>query len=147
MKEMCNNRRAIHINLHAYINFLIAVRFQLDTGMSCTDFCTPTHHSRKPQVLFRNKCIKLELLKHSVTQWVTCGSRDSSVGIAASYGLDDRGVGIRVLVGQEFSLLQIVQTGSEVHATWVPGALSPGVKRPEREVYHSPPTSAEIKKI
>jgi hypothetical protein len=29
---------------------------------------------------------------------------------------------------------------------WVPGTLSPGVKRPGREVDHSPPTSAEVKK-
>jgi hypothetical protein len=28
---------------------------------------------------------------------------------------------------------------------WIPGALSPGVKRPEREADHSPPTSADIK--
>jgi hypothetical protein len=28
---------------------------------------------------------------------------------------------------------------------WVPGALSPGVKRPGREDDHSPPTSAEVK--
>jgi hypothetical protein len=26
---------------------------------------------------------------------------------------------------------------------WIPGALSPGVKRPGREANHSPPTSAE----
>jgi hypothetical protein len=30
---------------------------------------------------------------------------------------------------------------------WVPGALSPGVKRPGREVEHSPPSSAEIKRM
>jgi hypothetical protein len=30
---------------------------------------------------------------------------------------------------------------------WVPGALFPGVKRLGREVDHSPPTSAEIKKM
>jgi hypothetical protein len=29
---------------------------------------------------------------------------------------------------------------------WVPGALSPGVKRPGREADHSPPTSAGVKK-
>jgi hypothetical protein len=29
---------------------------------------------------------------------------------------------------------------------WIPGALSPGVKRPDREVDHSPPASAEVKK-
>jgi hypothetical protein len=30
---------------------------------------------------------------------------------------------------------------------WVPGALAPGVKRPGREVDHSPSTSAEVKKM
>jgi hypothetical protein len=29
---------------------------------------------------------------------------------------------------------------------WVPGALSPGVKRPRREADHSPPTSTNAKK-
>jgi hypothetical protein len=29
----------------------------------------------------------------------------------------------------------------------VPGALSPGLKRPGREVDHSPPTSAEVDKM
>jgi hypothetical protein len=28
---------------------------------------------------------------------------------------------------------------------WVPGVLSPGVKRPRCEAYHSPPPSSEIK--
>jgi hypothetical protein len=31
--------------------------------------------------------------------WHPDGSRDSSVGIATGYGLDDGGVGVRVLVG------------------------------------------------
>jgi hypothetical protein len=39
-------------------------------------------------------------------------SRGSAVCIATAYGLDDRGVGVRVLVESEFSLLHIVQTGS-----------------------------------
>jgi hypothetical protein len=30
---------------------------------------------------------------------------------------------------------------------WVPGALSPGVKRPGREDDHSPPASAEVNKM
>jgi hypothetical protein len=30
---------------------------------------------------------------------------------------------------------------------WVPGALSPGVKLPERKADHPPPTSAEVKKM
>jgi hypothetical protein len=46
-------------------------------------------------------------------------SRDSIVGIATSYGLDDRGVGVRV-PGQQFSLLHVVQTDSGVHPTSYP---------------------------
>jgi hypothetical protein len=38
--------------------------------------------------------------------------RDSAFGVTTSYWLDDRGVGVRVPVGQEFSLLRVVQTGS-----------------------------------
>jgi hypothetical protein len=52
--------------------------------------------------------------------------------------------------GQEFALLHVVQTGSEDHyppIQWVPGALSPGVKRPGCQANHSPQTSAEVKKI
>jgi hypothetical protein len=30
---------------------------------------------------------------------------------------------------------------------WVPGALSPGVERPGRQADHSPPASAEVKKM
>jgi hypothetical protein len=53
------------------------------------------------------------------------------VVIATNYGLDDRGVRVRVPVDQEFSLLQIVQTGSEVHSTPNPmgtGGSFPGGK-------------------
>jgi hypothetical protein len=39
----------------------------------------------------------------------------SVVGTASGYGLDDRRVGVRVLVGQELSLLHVVQTGSGAH--------------------------------
>jgi hypothetical protein len=78
-----------------------------------------------------------------------CKSRDSAVGIATGYWLDVRGVEVRVPVGSSISLLHIVQTGYGVHPTSYPmgtGALSPGVKRPEREADHLPPTSAEVKK-
>jgi hypothetical protein len=44
-------------------------------------------------------------------------SRDSSVGIATGYGLEDGGVGVRNQVKQEFLLLHVVQTGSGVHRT------------------------------
>jgi hypothetical protein len=78
-------------------------------------------------------------------------SRDSSVGIATGYGLDDQGVGSsspgRV---KQFPLLHIVQTGSGVHPTSykmdTEGSF-PGVKRQGREADHSPPTNAEFKKM
>jgi hypothetical protein len=58
-------------------------------------------------------------------------SRDSAVGIATSYWLDDQRVGVRVRWGQEFSLLHVVQIDSGVHTTSYPrgtGGSFPGVK-------------------
>jgi hypothetical protein len=52
--------------------------------------------------------------------------------------------------GQKLSLSHIIQTGSGIHPTSYPmvsGPLSPGVKRPRRESDHSPPTTAEVKKM
>jgi hypothetical protein len=37
------------------------------------------------------------------------------IGIATGYGLDNRGVGVWVLVGQDMFLLHVVQTGSGTH--------------------------------
>jgi hypothetical protein len=51
---------------------------------------------------------------------------------------------------QEFSLLHVVQTGIGAHtASYSMGTrvLSPGIKRKGREADHSPPTSAEVKKM
>jgi hypothetical protein len=76
-------------------------------------------------------------------------SRDSVVGIATSYELDDRRVGVRVPVGP-----RIFSTSSKpaLRSTqppiqWVPGALLPGVKRQGRDADHSPPASAQVKKM
>jgi hypothetical protein len=67
-------------------------------------------------------------------------SRDSSVGIVTGYGLDDRGVGVRVPVGTRIFSLHIVQTGSRASP-----ASSSGLKRLGREADDSHPTSAEVK--
>jgi hypothetical protein len=78
-------------------------------------------------------------------------SRDSVVSIATIYGLDDRRVGVRVLAGS-----RIFSSQNRPGRLWGPpnllfngygGALSSGVKRPGREIDHSPPTSAEVKKM
>ena len=69
--------------------------------------------------------------------------RDSSVGIATHYGLDSPGIesplGLDLLHPSRLALgptLPPVQ--------WVPGFF-PGLKRPGREVSHSPQSSVEIK--
>jgi hypothetical protein len=74
----------------------------------------------------------------------TWKSRDSSVGIALGYGLDDRGSRIRFPAGaRNFSLHHLVQNGSGAHpASSAKGALSPG---PVREADLLPPSNAEVK--
>jgi hypothetical protein len=79
-------------------------------------------------------------------------SRNSVVGIATGYGLDDQGVGIRVQVGLRiFSSPQIAQNDSGVHQTsyltGTGGSFPGGVKWQEREADHSPPASVAIKKM
>jgi hypothetical protein len=73
-----------------------------------------------------------------------------AVGIATGDGPDDQGIGVRVPVGQEFSLLHVIETGSVGHPTSYPvgtGALFPGVKRTGLEADHSPPSNAEVRKM
>jgi hypothetical protein len=59
------------------------------------------------------------------------GSRDTVVRVAAGYGLDNLGVGVRVPAGSRFFLLHVVQTGSGVYLTSYPmsiGGSFPGGK-------------------
>jgi hypothetical protein len=74
-------------------------------------------------------------------------SRDSSVGIANGYGLDNRGVGVPVPVGSRIFSSRPALGSTQPPIQWVPGDLSPWVKRPEREAKNSLPTSAEVKKM
>jgi hypothetical protein len=46
--------------------------------------------------------------------------RDSTVGVATGYGLDDREVGVPVPVGARSYLLHVVQTDSEDHPASYP---------------------------
>jgi hypothetical protein len=76
-------------------------------------------------------------------------SRDSSVGIALGYGLDDRGSRVRFSVATgNFFLHHGVQSGSGAHPNSYPmdtRDLSLGVKWPGRETNNSPPSSDEVK--
>jgi hypothetical protein len=75
------------------------------------------------------------------------GNRDSVVGTATGYGLDDLRAGIRVPVESSPRHPDRLWGPTQPPIQWVPGAFSPGVKRQEREADHSPPTNAEVKKI
>jgi hypothetical protein len=93
----------------------------------------------------------LEILNISICRPILCVwvNRDSSVGIANSYGLYNRGFGVRVPVGSRtFSMSFRLGLGpTQPPIQWVPGTLFLGVKRPGHEADHSPPTTAEVKKI
>jgi hypothetical protein len=78
-------------------------------------------------------------------------SRDNAVGIATSYG-NGRPRGRSSSHSRVKNFLFSKSSRPALRSTqppiqWVTGALSAGVKRPGREVDHSPPTSAEVKKI
>jgi hypothetical protein len=68
-----------------------------------------------------------------IAQWYSAGLRDgwSGVRVPAEAG--------------NFSLHNIVQTGSGAHPSSYPGSFL-GVKRPGRDADHSPPSSAEVEK-
>jgi hypothetical protein len=83
------------------------------------------------------------------SQQILAPNSTCSLGIVTGCEFEDGGVGVRVTVGQEFSLLHVVQTGSGVHPTSYTmgtGALSSGVKRSGREDDQSSPTIAEVRK-
>jgi hypothetical protein len=72
------------------------------------------------------------------------GNWDSSVCIAIAYGLDDKVVGVRVLVGSRiFSISRPALRCTQPPSQGVPEALSSGLMRPGLEADHSPSASAE----
>jgi hypothetical protein len=88
------------------------------------------------------------VIYYSLFSLVTA-NRDSSVGIAMGYWLDDRGSRVGFPAGLGIFLLtttsRTVVGLTQPHIQWVPGSLPLGVKRPGRETNHSPPSSAEVK--
>jgi hypothetical protein len=67
---------------------------------------------------------------------------DSSVDIETAYGLGDRAVGVRVSMSFRPAL-----GSTQTPIQWAPGGFFPGVKLPGRKADHSPPASAEVKKM
>ena len=73
--------------------------------------------------------------------------RDSRVGIATRYGLDDPGIEFRW--GRYFPHLSRPGLGpTQPSVQWVRGFFpggGGGIKRPGRDVNHAPPSNAEVK--
>jgi hypothetical protein len=69
-------------------------------------------------------------MRHTEQSTRKDGSRDSSVGIATGYRLDDRGVGVRVpVLSRIFSTSRPALGHTQSPIQWVSASLSPGVKR------------------
>jgi hypothetical protein len=70
-------------------------------------------------------------------------NRDSAAGIAIGDGLDDRDL----IPGGDFIYFSAFRPPlgpTQLPIQWVPGSISPGVKRPWLEADHSP-SSADVK--
>jgi hypothetical protein len=93
--------------------------------------------------------VHLTVLQNIHTVLTNNKSRDSSVGIALGYGMDDLDSKVRFPArAGNFSLHHRVQNGSEAQPASYPMGTrgsSLGVKRPGREADHSPPSNAEVK--
>jgi hypothetical protein len=73
------------------------------------------------------------------------GSRDSAVGIATGYGLDDSGGSVKnVLLSTSF---RPAMWSTQPPIQLVSRARTPGIKQPGHEANHSHPGGAEVKKI
>jgi hypothetical protein len=73
-------------------------------------------------------------------------SRDSSVGIATGYGLEDQGGGSSS-PGRVNIFCFSISSRPALGSTQRPIKWVPGVKRQGLQADHSPPTSAEVKKM
>jgi hypothetical protein len=83
---------------------------------------------------------KEKSLASTDNRFLTSGS-SSKFGVIVNCG---RFVPLLVFVA--IQMINTPRNHTQPPIQWVPEALSQGIKRPEHEADHSPPTSAEIKK-
>jgi hypothetical protein len=78
-------------------------------------------------------------------------SRDSVVGMETGYGLNNLGVGVKSPGKVNNSLISTSSRpalgSTQPLIQWAQWTLSTGVKRSRREADHSPPASAEVRKM
>jgi hypothetical protein len=83
---------------------------------ACLQFPAKTekHHEN-----LSRQCLQIKILTRDLQNKPTLlslmRSRDNAVGIATGNGLNNRGVGVRVLAVQDFYILHVIQTDSGAH--------------------------------
>jgi hypothetical protein len=77
----------------------------------------------------------------SVSDMYSVMFRYNSVTIATGYGQDSRGS----ILGRGKEIFLYSTAARTAHIPWIPWDVSPGIKLREREAYHSPISSAEVK--
>jgi hypothetical protein len=97
------------------------------------------------QHLALTNTLNLTLTRYFYHVRIIIRSRDSVVGMATGYRLDNRGVGVQIPVGSRiFSspcrLDRLLSNGCR-------GLFPQEAEQPGRETDHSPPVSAEVKKM
>jgi hypothetical protein len=107
----------------------------------------------KPKIMYSQyyrKKSRISSLKYMrILIHIQVVSRDNVVSMTTGYGLDDRGVSVRIPVGPRiFS----TSSGPALRPTqppiqWVLEVLSPRLKQAGRQGDHSPPASAEVKEM
>jgi hypothetical protein len=94
--------------------------------------------------LHNHRCEHLKSYKFISCSRGSVQSRDSSVGVATGYGLDGRSSSPNGGMIFVLSMSRPVLGPTQPPIQWVPGVLSPRVKRLGREADPSPPTTAEV---
>jgi hypothetical protein len=112
----------------------------------------PFFHSPHFQWFTHSCCFLWKAPMHQINAWIfhkgifNYFSRDSSVGVSMGYRLDGQGLvpgKCKIFFFTMRSKPALGHTQSPIR--WVPGEISPGIKRPGREADYSPPSSAEVK--
>jgi hypothetical protein len=133
----------------ASVGVLYSCRLIVDTFLFVT-LCFSSIAMPKATYSWKGKIVTESTYEKRLAQQklaiVSATLRDSVVGIATSYGLDDQGVGVRVPVGS-----RIFSSPRSSDRLWGPPNLITnwyrGVKRPGREAHLSPAVSAQVKKM
>jgi hypothetical protein len=140
---------------------ILPLKESTDWSLQCVCVCVCAAYFLRHKVAlnYYSKIFSFKGLNHDNTwQWINIfkyeaisGSQDSVVGIATGLWVGrpkGRSSSPGMVKNFLFSTSSIPALGPTKNPIqWVPGAFSLGVKRPGSKADHTPPTSAEVKKM